>query len=88
MSHRRSIDTSGTSYAQEAQDQSALSSTSADRWVKPSTTAKKGSLEIDDGHGFDWCRVRGDGAGGAGRDGSGGKIRTYDQAVNSRPLYH
>jgi hypothetical protein len=21
-------------------------------------------------------------------DGSGGKIRTYDQAVNSRPLYH
>ena len=22
------------------------------------------------------------------RDGSGGRIRTYDQAVNSRPLYH
>jgi hypothetical protein len=23
-----------------------------------------------------------------GRSGSGGRIRTYDQAVNSRPLYH
>ncbi len=23
-----------------------------------------------------------------GESGSGGRIRTYDQAVNSRPLYH
>ena len=25
---------------------------------------------------------------GPGASGSGGRIRTYDQAVNSRPLYH
>jgi hypothetical protein len=27
-------------------------------------------------------------AGPEGANGSGGRIRTYDQAVNSRPLYH
>jgi hypothetical protein len=29
-----------------------------------------------------------DGPSDTGEIGSGGKIRTYDQAVNSRPLYH